>query len=160
MEKRKIWSHFQIKPKYHNQIIGFPIIMYVIYQVIQICKEHLESVLITRTSKEKYPGECECLMVRGRDEKLQIIPLNLTIFFILKAVISFHFYLMFWRVACFYLLQKKRRTIYLAPKNKTCYLWRTLKTSNHLMLHLGISLASLKMHSRTGTEKILNCGFS
>ena len=43
------------------------------YQVIQICKEHLESVLITRTSKEKYPGECECLMVRGRDEKLQII---------------------------------------------------------------------------------------
>lgn len=77
-----MWSHFQIKSKYHNQIIGFPIIMYVIYQVIQICKEHLESVLITRTSKEKYPGECECLIVRWRDEKLQIIPLNLTIFFL------------------------------------------------------------------------------
>lgn len=92
-----MWSHSQIKPKCHNQIIGFPIIMYVTYQVIQICKEHLESVFITRTSKEKYPGECECLMVRGRDEKLQIIPLNLTIFFILKAVISFHFYLMFWK---------------------------------------------------------------
>lgn len=86
-----MWSHFQIKSKYHNQIIGFPIIMYVIYQVIQICKEHLESVLITRTSKEKYPGECECLIVRWRDEKLQIIPLNLTIFFYFESSYLFPF---------------------------------------------------------------------
>lgn len=70
-------------------MIGFPFIMYVIYQVIWICKECLESVLITKTSKEKYPGECECLMIRGTDKKLQVIPLKFNCFLYFESSLLF-----------------------------------------------------------------------